>query len=139
MSETETAFYVNFPVYKILTRAGWRTTQRGAGSPVGPSSLMDPGPLPAVVTFVVFEPVDICPLRKDGWNELRSNIAVLSLGKEMTEHFVYMWRTLPPFWLHTVFWEPSFPLRTARLLTYENNKHHSLCYYLIDTEFEFFL
>ena len=29
-------------------------------------------------------------------------------------YFVYIWRTLPPFWLQIVIWEPSFPLRKLR-------------------------
>ena len=36
----------------------------------------------------------------------------------MLFYFVYMWRTLPPFQLRTVFWGPCFPLRTASLFTY---------------------
>ena len=35
-------------------------------------------------------------------------------------YFVYMWRTLPPYELHTVFWGPYFPLRTVCSFSYGN-------------------
>ena len=38
-------------------------------------------------------------------------------------YFVYMWRTLPPVKLQTVFWGPYFPLRTACLFSYGKNGH----------------
>ena len=45
----------------------------------------------------------------------------------MLFYCVYMRQTLPPFHLQTVFWGPSFPLRTACLFTCEKDKYFWVC------------
>ena len=42
-------------------------------------------------------------------------------------HFVYMWRTLPPFSFQAVFWGPYFPLRTTCLISGGNYQYFWVC------------
>ena len=65
---------------------------------------------------------------KDILSRTERSLLIFSFKLKQT---INMWRTLPPLWLPTVFWELCFPLRTACLFNYGKSIFHFIITSLI--------